>query len=79
MRPRSADTPMDRSRYAALPTSIASPAAFGKLGVAMTRGSLVVQFLSCETGYQLVLQRDCCLNCAAEVMKDKSDVIINMG
>ena len=47
-------------------TSVASPSAIGRYGVVMTRWNPVAQFLCCEFGYQAILVKDCCLNCAAE-------------
>ncbi|KAL8723245.1 MAG: hypothetical protein Q9225_000435 [Loekoesia sp. 1 TL-2023] len=74
------DEPMDISKYRPLATSVASPAAVtGRLGVAMTRWNPVAQFLCCSWGYQAILQKDCCLNCAAEALGIDSDGIDSDG
>lgn len=44
---------MDPFKYAPLATSIASPSAAGRLGVAMTRWNPVAQFSCCENGIKL--------------------------
>lgn len=70
---------MDLSKYASIPTSVASPSAVRRLGVAMTRWSPVAQFLCCENGYQAVLQRNCCLNCALEGLTATAHVVLIVG
>lgn len=70
---------MDLSKHASIPTSVASPSAFRRFGVAMTRWSPVAQFLCCENGYQAVLQKNCCLNCASEGLAATAHVVIIVG
>lgn len=72
---------MNVSRHKPVSTSVASPSAQGRLGVAMTRWSPIAQFLCCEIRYQAVLQRDCCLDCAAENIPDdvKACVVVIVG
>jgi len=70
---------MDPFKYAPLATSIASPSAAGRLGVAMTRWNPVAQFLCCENGNQAILQRECCLNCAAETLGIRTNAVIIVG
>lgn len=70
---------MDSFQYAPLATSVASPAAARRLGVAMTRWNPVAQFLCCEDGYQAILQKECCLNCAAEILGLNANGIIIVG
>ena len=61
--PMTDDMPLDSSKFNL--TSIASPAATkGRYGVVMARWNPVAQFLCCEDGYQAILVKDCCLNCA---------------
>ena len=67
---------MDVTRRKAISTSVTAPSAFGKLGVAMTRGSPSSQFMCCEDGHQAVLQTRSCLNCAAEPYPDQNAVVI---
>ena len=55
---------LDKDRF--VTTSAASPAIVGRLGVVMTRWNPTAQFLCCENGYQAILVKDCCINCAAE-------------
>ena len=57
---------VDRDKDRFVTTSVASPAALGGYGVVMTRWNPIAQFLCCEMGYQAILVKDCCLNCAAE-------------
>ena len=68
--------PMNKSLYAPLATSVASPAAARRLGVAMARWNSVAQFLCCEDGYQAILQKECCLDCAAEMLDLKANGVI---
>ena len=56
-------------------TSVASPAAIGRHGVVMTRWNPIAQFLCCELGYQAILVKDCCLNCAAEGLETGAPVV----
>lgn len=70
---------MDLSKHASIPTSVASPSAVRRFGVAMTRWSPVAQFLCYENGYQAVLQRNCCLNCASEGLAATAHVVIIVG
>ena len=58
--------PMDLDKDRFQITSIASPAAKGRFGVVMARWNPMVQYLCCEDGYQAILVKGCCLNCAAE-------------
>ena len=60
---------LDKDRFMA--TSVASPAAEGRFGVVMTRWNPVAQFLCCELGYQAILVKDCCLDCAAEILRSR--------
>ena len=55
---------LDKDRFQL--TSIASPAAKERFGVVMARWNPMAQFLCCKNGYQAILVKDCCLNCAAE-------------
>ena len=71
--------PMDPFKRAPLATSFTSPAPAGRLGVAMTRWNPVAQFLCCENGYQAILQKECCLDCAAEILGLNTDGIIIVG
>ena len=56
-------------------TSVASPAAEERFGVVMARWNPMAQFLCCEDGYQAILVKDCCLNCAAEGI-DPADGVV---
>ena len=68
------DDCLDTSKYKAMSTSVARPAAENAIGVAMTRWNPVAQLLCCRYGHhQVVLQRDCCLNCALEGIKLSDD------
>ena len=60
-------------------TSVASPAAIGRFGVVMTRWNPIAQFLCCEFGYQAILVKDCCLNCAAEGIDTAAPVVFIVG
>ncbi|KAL8789468.1 MAG: hypothetical protein Q9195_006793 [Heterodermia aff. obscurata] len=69
-----ADDCLDTSKYKAIATSVASPAAENAIGVAMTRWNPVAQFLCCDSGeHHAVLQRDCCLNCALKGIELSAD------
>ena len=70
------DTPLDGGKINAFATDVAAPTAFRCLGVAMTRGSPTAQFLCCGERVPTILQRGCCLNCAAEALGDCEGVII---
>ena len=71
--------PMDPSTDA-LATSVASPAAAARrLGVVMTRWNPMAQFLCCEYGYQAILQKECCLDCAADTLGSTTNGIIIVG
>ncbi|MCJ1272229.1 hypothetical protein MMC21_000015 [Puttea exsequens] len=74
--PHSVDDYMDMVKYKPMSTSVAAPSAFGRLAVAMTRGSVISQFFACEDGHQAVLQRRCCLNCVVEPYVGKKHVVI---
>ena len=70
------NNPLDSSRHAARATSVASPAATGRLGVAMTRWNPTAQLLCCSFRYQAVLQKECCLDCAVGMLDEKSTGVI---
>lgn len=70
--------PMNPSKWA-IATSVASPATARRLGVAMTRWNPIAQFLCCEYGYQAVLQKECCLDCAAEMFGTNPNGVIIVG
>ena len=71
--------PMDPFKYAPLATSVTSPAAIRGLGIAMTRWNPTAQFLCCGNGYQAILQKECCLDCAAEILCSNTNGIIIVG
>ena len=65
---------LNTSKYKAMATSVAWPAAENAIGVAMTRWNPAAQFLCCENENHLaVLQKDCCLNCALKDIELSSD------
>ena len=66
-------------KHKAIATPVSSPAADGRPGVVMTRWNPVAQFLSCDYGYNIILQRDCCLNCAVEGLGDRPDAYVIVG
>lgn len=71
--------PMDMSKHknAPIATSVAAPSAANeRLGIAMTRWSPMAQFLSCDISYQAVLQKECCLDCAAETFNGSTNGVI---
>lgn len=68
---------LDKDRF--VTTSAASPAALGRLGVVMTRRNPVAQFLCCEYGYQAILVKNCCIDCAAEGIDLRGDVVFIVG
>ena len=70
------DTPLNMVKYPASATNVAEPTAFRRLGVAMTRRNPTAQFLCCQGDVPAILQRDCCLNCAAEALRGRQGVII---
>ena len=74
--PHPFDTPLNVEKYSASATDVAAPATFRHLGVAMTRGSPTAQLLCCQEKVPTILQRDCCLNCAAEALGTSHGVII---
>ena len=67
------------SKSEAISTSVAAPSGQDVMGVAMVRYDAVAQFLCCENGYQAVLQKDCCLNCALGDMVPRSYIVIIVG
>ena len=76
------NTPLEAIGYKVVSTSIAAPIAADAVSVVMTRGNPTSQFFSCETGgliVQYVLQRNCCLNCAAKQVYDKDWGVIICG
>ena len=58
--------PMDLDKDRFQLTSVARPFAEERFGVVMARWNPMAQFFCCEIGYQAILVKDCCLNCAAE-------------
>ena len=70
------DTPLNVEKYPAVATDVAAPTAESHLGVAMTRRSPTAQFLCCQNQVPAILQRNCCLNCAAEALGDPKGIII---
>ncbi|KAL6713313.1 hypothetical protein ACLMJK_008778 [Lecanora helva] len=71
------DEYLDESRYQAKPTSVAAPAAHAGIRVAMTRGNPMAQFFCCNANYWAVLQRRCCLNCAAKELLEIHKRVFN--
>lgn len=70
------DTPLNLGKYTASATNVAAPKACRGMGVAMTRRNPTAQFLCCEFLVPAILQRECCLNCAAEALGWPDGVII---
>ena len=68
---------LDKDQFAT--TSIASPAASARSGVVMTRWNPIAQFLCCERGYQAILVKNCCVNCAAEGLDASIPVVFIVG
>ena len=68
---------LDKDRFVA--TSVASPATLGGSGVVMTRWNPIAQFLCCELGYQAILVKDCCLDCAAKGVNTSATVVFIVG
>lgn len=67
------------SVHKAYATSVASPSGDGAIGVAMTRWNPTAQLLCCEFGYQAVLQRFCCLNCALQGLAPRPSLVLIVG
>ena len=68
---------LDKGGFVA--TSVASPAAEGRFGVVKTRWNPIAQFLCCELGNQAILVKNCCINCAAEGMNPRGNIVFIVG
>ena len=70
----SSDQPLDVQKYPEITwTSLAQRFAESRRAIAMTRGSPTAQLFCCDVGRSmqvLVMQHDCCLNCAVEQAVD---------
>ena len=64
---------LDKAHFVA--SSVASPAADGRCGVVMTRWNPTAQFLCCEDGYQAILVKNCCINCAAKNTDPRGGIV----
>ena len=70
--PHSGNSAIDTAKRPARATSVYSPAtaSIDEIGIVMTRQNAESQFLSCRHDNLAILQRDCCLNCAAAQVTD---------
>jgi len=61
-------------------TSVVSPCALGKkVALAQTENNSTAQLLCCEFGVRVMLQKDCCLNCALLQAKERDCGMIITG
>ena len=63
-------------KFDAFATAVSAPAAHWHLGVVMTRWNPMAQLLSCRYGCQAILQKECCLDCAAKMLGKKREGVI---
>ena len=81
--PHSTTKPLSPGSKPCIATSVAAPSAARtnrkRVGVVMTHRNPMAQFLSCGYGYQAVLQRECCLDCAVEATDDTYESVIIVG